>query len=100
MSTKIGSEVVFSLRRSRVRQLVLEYLVSIYPEESYASEISREIRIRLNEVCGALNGSPRRYEKENSLINLGLVKKEKRKNFYQYTATEKGCRVWNLFKQI
>lgn len=99
MCERIGSEVIFSLRRSKVRQLVLGYLVSICPGESYASEIAREIGMRLNEVCGALNGSPNRYEKKNSLVNLGLVKKEKGKNLCHYIATDKGCRVWkSLYK--
>ena len=79
--------------------MVLEYLVSISPENSYPSEIARKIDLRLNEVCGALNGSPNRYKEKNSLVKLGLVKKEQTKSSYLYTATDKGCKIWKLINK-
>jgi len=99
MDREFCSEIIFSLRKSKVRQIVLEYLVRTYPESSYASEIARGTGLRMNEVCGALNGSPNRYKEENCLVKLGLVKKEKRKNFCNYIVTDKGCRVWKLISR-
>ena len=93
------AELIISLRKSKIRRTVLEYLVSIYPESSYASEIARKIDLRLNEVCGALNGSPNRYKEKNSLVKLGLVKKEQTKSSYLYTATDKGCKIWKLINK-
>jgi len=97
--TVCDAELIILLRKSKVRQMVLEYLVSIYPESSYASEIARKIDLRLNEVCGALNGSPNRYQEKNSLVNLGLVKKDERKHSHLYTATDKGCEIWKLISK-
>jgi len=93
------AELIILLRKSKVRQMVLEYLVSISPESSYPSEIARKIDLRLNEVCGALNGSPNRYKEKNSLVKLGLVKKEQTKSSYLYTATDKGCKIWKLINK-
>jgi len=93
------AELIISLRKSKIRRTVLEYLVSIYPESSYASEIARKIDLRLNEICGALNGSPNRYQEKNSLVKLGLVKKEQTKSSYLYTATDKGCKIWKLINK-
>jgi len=38
--------------------------------------------LRINEVCGALNGSSNRYKKEISLVELGLVEKEEREGVW------------------
>ncbi len=65
MTDKVcDAELIILLRKSKTRQIVLEYFVSIYPEKSYPSEIARKIDPRLNEVCGALNGSPNRYQEK------------------------------------
>jgi len=96
MCREYNPEVIFALRKSKVRQVVLSCLVSIYPKKTYASEIARKTGLRLNEVCGALNGSPKRYQEKNSLVALGLVRKEKRKNKFLYTITVRGCEVWKF----
>jgi predicted transcriptional regulator with HTH domain len=88
----LGPEVRVSLRKSKVRREVLEYLVNIYPKKVYASEIAEETEIGLNDVYGALNGVLNRYKKENSLVSLGLVTKEKTNGICFYFATELGCR--------
>ncbi|MEA1993358.1 MAG: archaellum operon transcriptional activator EarA family protein [Euryarchaeota archaeon] len=93
------AKIRFSLRRSGVRREVLNYLVNIYPQKSYPAEIARKIDFRLNEVCGALNGAPGRYKKENSLINLSLVKKDERKHSYLYTATDERRKIWKLISK-
>jgi len=90
----LGPEVRVSLRKSKVRRKVLEYLVNIYPKKVYASEIAEETEIGLNDVYGALNGVLNRYKKENSLVSLGLVTKEKTNGMCFYFATEKGKKMW------
>jgi hypothetical protein len=85
-------EVRVSLRKSKVRREVLGYLVNIHPKKAYASEIAAETEIGINDVYGALNGVLNRYKKENSLVSLGLVTKEKTNDICFYSATELGCR--------
>jgi predicted transcriptional regulator with HTH domain len=94
--TKTTYEIEFKLclRKSKARRLVLTYLADIYPRRSYPSEIAREIGLGVNEVFGALNGVRNRYKKEYSLVNLNLVKKEKRNRIYLYSATDLGCDVY------
>jgi len=92
------AEVRFSLRKSKVRRMVLRYLIDIYPKKVYASEIAKETDLRINEVCGALNGSSDRYKKESSLVELGLVEKDEREGTCFYSATERGRKMWGLFK--
>jgi len=97
MADKVcDAELIFSLRKSKVRQIVLEYLVSIYLKKSYPSEIARETGLGINEVYGALNGVSNRYKKENSLVNLNLVKKERKDNICVYHATDLGCKTCRL----
>lgn len=79
--------------------MVLEYLVSIYPEKSYPSEIARKTDLRSTDVCGALNGLSHRFKRENSLVNLNLVEKSEKKDVCLYGATKIGCDVWKLLNR-
>ncbi len=97
METIEEAEITLILRRSKVRRIVLAFLVNTYPKYSYASEISRQTHLRLNEVCGALKGSPKRYRKENSLLEFGLVERIKKKNVFFYRSTKKAKDIWKLF---
>ena len=96
ITTVHDPEVVAPLRKSKVRRTVLSYLVSIYPHYSYPSEIARNADLRPTDVCGVLNGLSDRYKKENSLVDLGLVEKSRKKNGHFYNATEMGCTMWRL----
>jgi len=98
-STVCDGEVIFLLRKSKTRQMVLEYLVSTYPEKSYPSEIARKINLRSTDVCGALNGVSHRFKKENSLVNLNLVEKSEEKDVFLYGATKLGCKIWKLLNE-
>ena len=91
---------VFALRKSRIRRKVLSYLISIYPSRSYASEIARKNRLRVTDVCGALNGLSDRFKKENSLVDLNLVEKTQRDNYVFYRATELGAKTLNSIRNI
>lgn len=90
---EFDGRIVYALRKSKARRIVLSYLSTIYPCKSYPSEIARKTGLRANEVCGALNGSPKRYKKENSLVKLGLVKKEESESLDLYVVTEMGRKV-------
>jgi len=92
------AEVRISLRKSKVRREVLRYLVEIHPKKVYASEIVKETDLRINDVCGALNGSSNRYKKESSLVELGLVEKDEREGTCFYSATERGKKMWNRLR--
>lgn len=96
---KSDAELIFALKKSSARRTVLTYLINIYPGNSYPSEIARKTCLRINEVCGALNGSPNRYKKENSLVNLGLVEKVEGENLSLYVATDAGKKAWELFRE-
>lgn len=98
MSQALEPVVVFALRKSRIRRLVLGYLLSIYPETSYASEIARKTQLRVTDVCGALNGLSDRFKKETSLVDLNLVEKTEKNNYIFYRATEMGARTWEYLK--
>lgn len=86
--------ITLSLRRSKVRQRVLAYLVVIHPSQSYPAEIARKKNLRRNEVYEALNGTRERYRKESSLVYLGLVEKEEYSDMCMYKSTEKGKKIW------
>jgi predicted transcriptional regulator with HTH domain len=62
-----------SLRRSRVRTEIVMYLYGIYPEASYPAQIGRGTGIDATNVIGALRGMGSRFDKSNSLLELGLV---------------------------
>jgi predicted transcriptional regulator with HTH domain len=69
-STSVEPEVIFSLRKSRVRREVLTFLMGISPKCSYPSEIARRTHLNVNDVVGALHGTSGRYHRENSLERL------------------------------
>ncbi len=98
MTQTLEPVAVFALRKSRIRRLVLGYLLSIYPGRSYASEIARKTQLRVTDVCGALNGLSDRFKKETSLVDLNLVEKTEKDNYIFYKATELGARTWNTLK--
>ncbi len=100
MSEGYDHTIIHSLRKSKNRRAVLNYLVKIYPKKAYASEIARRTGVRLNEVCGALKGSPNRYKKKYSLVELDLVRLEEENGRSLYFATELGHEVYrHMFKQ-
>ncbi|RLG00015.1 hypothetical protein DRN58_04165, partial [Thermococci archaeon] len=46
-----------------------------------------------------LNGLSDRFKKENSLVDLGLVKKHEEKDTCLYSATEVGCEILRLLNR-
>ena len=64
---------IISLRRSKTKRKIVDYLSRIYPKLSYPAEIGFDIRITSPAVLGSLTGSGPRYDKDTSLVGLGLV---------------------------
>ena len=93
------AKIRISLRKSKIRRTVLEYLVSVYPKKAYVAEVARETDLRPTDVCGVLNGLSDRFKKENSLVDLGLVKKHEEKDTCLYSATEVGCEILRLLNR-
>ena len=87
------AELIILLRKSKTRRMVLGYLAGIYPKKSYAAEIARKTDLRPTDVCGALNGVPNRFKKENSLVELGLVEKHEEKDGCLYSTTKEGREI-------
>ena len=96
----MSPEIIFSLRKSKVRREVLGHLVNVHPNKVYISVISKSTEIGINEVYGALNGVKGRYKKENTLISLGLVDKEIKNGICLYYATPFGVEVWRSCREI
>ncbi|MEA1994106.1 MAG: archaellum operon transcriptional activator EarA family protein [Euryarchaeota archaeon] len=94
MDVEQQGNLIASLRKSKTRRNVLEYLIDIRPKRSYPSEISRSIKIQSTDVCGALKGVPKRFKEENSLTALGLVEKIENEGKLLYRATPLGCKTW------
>ncbi len=84
MSLGYESIIIISLRRSRVRRLVLEYLYSISPYADTLTGIARSTGLTPLQVSRALWGGGG-YKKDQSLINLNLALciMEKRRKLYK-----------------
>lgn len=85
--------VIFSLRRSKLRYAVFTYLASIFPGLSYPQAIATYLGTRPEDVIGALVGLGDRYDRELSLVRLGLVeivKRDGKKPLKLYKITQRG----------
>lgn len=67
------SQILRSLKKSRVRTEIMMYLYKIYPNSTYPSEISRQTRIDPTNILGGLRGMGSRYDESSSLIGIDLV---------------------------
>ena len=67
------SQILRSLKKSRVRTQIMMYLYTIYPNSTYPSDISRNIQIDSTNVIGGLRGMGSRYDETSSLIGVKLV---------------------------
>lgn len=86
--------VMRSLRRSKVRKRITEYLFEISPSCSYTSEIAYQVRTTPTNVIGAIRGMGSRYKQEESLINLRLIEqKETKTNVKLYGLTDFGREI-------
>jgi predicted transcriptional regulator with HTH domain len=65
--------VIRSLKRSKIRKKIVEYLFEISPSGSYTSEIAYNIKSTPTNVLGAIRGLNHSYKEEESLIKLNIV---------------------------
>ena len=65
--------VVRALRRSKIRQKIVDYLFDISPSGSYTSEIAYRTKTTPTNVIGAMRGMGSRYKKDESLITLEII---------------------------
>lgn len=72
--------VVRSLRGSKVREKIVDYLFDISPSGSYVSDIAYNIETSPSNVIGALRGMNLRYKHDESLIGLNIVELIKKNN--------------------
>jgi len=83
-----------ALRRSNVRKKIAEYLFDISPSCSYTSEIAYNINTTPSNVIGAIRGMDSRYRKDESLINLEIIKiNDTGKDIKLYSITDFGREV-------
>ncbi len=87
------SQILRSLKKSRVRTEIMMYLYKIYPNSSYPSDISRQTRIDPTNVIGGLCGMGRRYDKINSLVGVKLVEPVQLDGATYYKLTETGKKI-------
>ncbi|MEF8879337.1 MAG: archaellum operon transcriptional activator EarA family protein [Candidatus Thermoplasmatota archaeon] len=86
--------VMRSLRRSKVRKKIAEYLFEISPSCSYTSEIAYQVKTTPTNVIGAIRGMGTRYKEDESLIGLNLIEERKAgKNVKLYGLTDFGREV-------
>lgn len=86
--------VMRSLRRSKVRKRIAEYLFEISPSCSYTSEIAYQVRTTPTNVIGAIRGMGSRYKQEESLINLKIIEeRETKTNVKLYGLTNFGREI-------
>jgi predicted transcriptional regulator with HTH domain len=95
--------VVRSLRGSKVREKIVDYLFDISPSGSYISDIAYNVETSPSNVIGALRGMNLRYKHDESLISLNiveLIKKNNTTDLKLYRLTEFGKEILESIKSI
>ena len=93
--------IVRSLRGSKVRKKIVDYLFDISPSGSYVSEIAYNVETAPSNVIGALRGMNSRYKQDESLIGLNIVeqiKTENNSNIKLYKITDFGKEILESIK--
>jgi len=93
--------VVRSLRGSKVRKKIVDYLFDISPSGSYVSDIAYNIETSPSNVIGALRGMNLRYKHDESLIGLNiveLIKKDNNTDLKLYRLTDFGKEILESLK--
>jgi predicted transcriptional regulator with HTH domain len=94
------SQIMRSLKKSRVRTRIIMYLYKIYPDSSYPSDISRQTKIDPTNVIGGLRGMGSRYNETNSLIGIKLVEEVQLDGATYYKLTDTGKELMESMKLI
>jgi len=93
--------VVRALRRSKIRQKIVEYLFDISPSGSYTSEIAYHTKTTPTNVIGAMRGMGTRYKRDESLISLDIIEQMQSGNedIKLYRITDFGKEVIGFLKE-
>ena len=94
---QLESQILRSLRRSRVRTEIVMYLYKIYPNASYPADIARNIGIDPTNILGGLRGMGSRYDKSNSLIERGVVERVDLEDVTYYQLSKRGKSLLESF---
>jgi len=90
--------IIRSLRRSKIRKQVAEYLFDISPNGSYPSDIAYMINTTPINVIGALKGYKSMYRNEESLMGMDIIEQVKiNNNFIIYRITDYGKKIMESF---
>lgn len=101
MGPPFDYEIIYSLRRSSIRQRVLGILANNEP--MHINEIARLCGISAWNVTGALMGSGNGFNKTCSLHALGLVEEvndQNNKKIRVFRITERGIKFYKKLKPI
>jgi predicted transcriptional regulator with HTH domain len=95
-------EVMKSLRRSKIRIVVLLFIAQSYFRQANLKELCKGLNICASNILGALNGYKGRYKFEESLVGLGLVERVEYlidgHKLIHYRLTEKGARIAGMLE--
>jgi len=90
--------IIRSLRRSKIRKQVAEYLFDISPNGSYPADIAYMINTTPINVIGALKGYKSMYRNEESLMGMDIIEQIKiNNNFTIYRITDYGKKIMESF---
>jgi len=84
------SQMLRSLRKSRVRTEIIMYLYTMYPEASYPTDIANDTEIDATNVMSGLRGMGNGFGKSKSLLEVGLVDKVERDDGIYYQLSKQG----------
>lgn len=86
--------IIRSLRRSKIRKQVAEYLFDISPNGSYPADIAYMINTTPINVIGALKGYKSMYRDKESLIGMQIIEQVNvNKKFNIYRITDYGKKI-------
>ena len=90
---------IYSLKRSKLRRKITEYLINIDPSCSYASEIAENVNTSPSYVKGAIHGMGSRFREEDSLLKLNIVElKPAGENLVRFGVTPFGKEIFELVR--
>jgi len=98
-----GDEVVMkSLRRSKIRIVVLLFIAHSYFRQANLKELCKGLNICASNILGALNGRKGRYKFEEALVGLELIERVEclmdGHKLIHYRLTEKGARITGMLE--
>ena len=85
-----------TIRRSKVRKKIADYLFDISPTTSYTSDIAYNIKVCPTNVIGAIRGMGIRYKRDESLISMNIIEQidcGESRNIKLYRLTEFGKEI-------